>query len=177
MSKKTDITFVDTSAEVKKTLAGLSKSALRASGKVVRKLLRERIPVRSKRLKNHIASWAFIDKTTGQPQLQIGFYSAARVRKRGKKPSHANPHWIEFGTKPHTEPSSKNNGRFMAYGENVFGFHVSHPGQSGTHVLRDTVQNNIAEIRKAQEEFLKEMNRTLAEAGQKVFEGEEDEDD
>lgn len=177
MSKQTDVTFVDTSKEVKQTLAKLSKTALRASGKVVRKLLRERIPLRSKRFKNHIASWAFIDKTTGQPQLQIGFYSWQRVLKKGKKPSHANPHWIEFGTKPHEEPSSKKNGQFMAYGEDVFGFHVSHPGQRATHVLRDTVQNNIAEIKQAQEEFMKEMNKTLEEAGQKIFEGEEDEDD
>lgn len=86
MSKQTDVTFVDTSKEVKQTLAKLSKTALRASGKVVRRLLRERIPVRSKRLKNHIASWAFIDKTTGQPQLQIGFYTAVRVRKKGNNP-------------------------------------------------------------------------------------------
>lgn len=177
MSNKSEITFVDTSAEVKKTLAGLSKTALRASGKVVRKLLRERIPTRSKRLKNHIASWAFIDKTTGQPQLQIGFYSGARVRKKGKQPSHASPHWIEFGTKPHTMPSAKNKGRFMAYGEDVFGFHVSHPGQKATHVLRDTVQNNIAEIKAAQEAYLAELNDTLEAAGMKVFEGEEDEDD
>lgn len=65
----------------------------------------------------------------------------------------------------------------MAYEENVFGFHVTHPGQKATHVLRDTVQNNIAEIKQAQEEFLQEMNKTLEEAGQKIFDGEEDEDD
>lgn len=54
---------------------------------------------------------------------------------------------------------------------------MTHPGQKATHVLRDTVQNNIAEIKQAQEEFLQEMNKTLEEAGQKIFDGEEDEDD
>ena len=179
MAKKSKaaVTFIDMSKETKKTLAGLSKTALRESGKVVRKLLRERIPVRSKRFKNHIGSWAFISNATGQPQLWVGFYSWQRVKKKGKDPSHANPHWIEFGTKSHAIPGAKNKGHFMAYQDNVYGFHVKHPGQRATHVLRDTVQNNIDQIRAAQEQYLKELNNTLEEAGAKIIESEEDEDD
>ena len=65
----------------------------------------------------------------------------------------------------------------MAYEDNVYGFHVQHPGQKATHLLRDTVQNNIAEIRAAQEQYLAELNKTLEEAGAKVYAGEEEEDD
>ena len=181
MANTSNVTFIDTSAEVKKTMAGLSKSALRASGKTVRQLLRQRIVstdlVHSNHFKNHIGTWAFIDRQTGQPQLQVGFYSAAKVRSKNKKASHASPHWIEFGTNPHSMPGSDKQGHFMAYGDNVYGFHVDHPGQNATHLLRDTVQDNIAEIRAAQEQFLAELNKTLEEAGAKVYEGEEDESD
>ncbi len=178
MSNTANVKFIDTSKEAKKTMQGLSKTALRESGKVVRKLIREKIKssnlIHSNRFKNHIGTWAFIDKETGQPQLQIGFYSRARVLKKGKKASHASPHWIEFGTKPHTISSK---GHFMAYEDNVYGYKVDHPGQAATHLLRDTVQNNIKEIRAAQEQHLKELNKTLEEAGAKVYTGEEDEDD
>lgn len=51
MSKKSEVVFVDTSPEVKKVMAGLAKSALRASGKVVRKHIRDDVPLRTKRIK------------------------------------------------------------------------------------------------------------------------------
>ena len=87
MSEKSKITFVDTSPEVKKAMASLAKSALRASGKVIRKHVRKEVPLRTKRIKNHIASWVFIDKKTGQPQMQVGFYGWQKVEDRGKDPS------------------------------------------------------------------------------------------
>lgn len=177
---RSSVTFIDTSAEAKKTMQGLSKTALRESGKVIRKLLRQKIAssglVHSNRFKNHIGTWAFIDRNTGQPQLQVGLYSRARVIKKGKKASHASPHWIEFGTKPHTI-ESKENGHTMSYNSISYGKSIEHPGQEATHLLRDTVQNNIAEIRKAQEEYLALLNKTLEEAGAKIYEGEEDESD
>lgn len=159
-------------------MQGLSKTALRESGKVVRKLIRSKIAssglVHSNRFKNHIGTWAFIDRQTGQPQLQVGFYSRAKVLKKGKKASRASPHWIEFGTKSHEITSD---GHYMRYEDNIYGFSVQHPGQKATHLLRDTVQNNIAEIRKAQEQYLALLNKTLEEAGAKIHEGEEDESD
>lgn len=177
MAKNT-VTFINTSAEVKKTLEGLSKTALRAAGKVIRKKLRENIPVRSKRFKNHIGSWAMINRETGQPTLQIGFYSWQKVKKKGKLPSHASPHWIEFGTNPHSIPKSGEPGRLMAYDNIIYGFRVHHPGTPATHVLRNTVQNNIAEIRAAQEEYLAEITKTIEEAKAKVYTGaDEDESD
>ena len=180
MAKKatSSVTFVDTSTEAKKTMQGLSKTALRESGKVVRKLIRSKIAssglVHSNRFKNHIGTQVFIDRQTGQPQLRVGFYTRAKVLKNGKKASRASPHWIEFGTKSHEITSD---GHFMRYEDNIYGFNVQHPGQKATHLLRDTVQNNIAEIRKAQEEYLALLNKTLEEAGAKIYEGEEDESD
>lgn len=170
-----NVTFVDKSDEVKKTLVGLSKTALRASGKVIRKYLRENIPLRTKRFKNHIGSWVMINRETGQPTLQIGFYGWQRVRSKNKQPSHASPHWIEFGTKPHAMP--KEGRHFMRYDDNVFGFHVDHPGQGATHVLRDTVADNITEIRAAQEQYLAEISKTIDEAIRHVDPEDEYEDD
>ena len=183
--KLNNITFIDTSPEVKKTLEGLSKTALRASGKAIRKYLRENIPTRSKRLKNHIGSWVMINRKTGQPTMQIGFYSWQKVKKKGKLPSHANPHWIEFGTSP---IGGKKKSRELIKPKNslllvdkststIYGKRVVHPGTGATHVLRDTVQNNIAEIRKAQAEYLTEISKTLEEAGIKIDVGDEFEDD
>ena len=170
--------FVNTSAEAKKTLQGLSKTALRDAGKIVRKTLRDTIPVRSKRFKNHIASWAFIDKKTGQPQLQVGFYSWQRVRKRGKLPSHANPHWIEFGVKAHNiKTGNYTSKKLMVYADDIYGKSVDHPGTPALHVLRNSVYNNIDKIRDAQQDLLKYLDQTIEVANSKVFNSEEPEDD
>lgn len=182
------VTFIDVSKEVKETMKGLSTTALRVSGNVIRKHLKAEIKekhVHTKRLVNHVGTWTFTDRVTGQPQLQVGFYSWQKVKnkKDHNKPSRASPHWIEFGTKPHTMPGKKKKkkkkkeGHFMSYNNNFYGKEVRHPGQKPTHLLRDTVQNNIAEIRKAQEEYLALLNKTLEEAGAKIYEGEEDESD
>lgn len=177
------VTFIDTSKEVKTTMENLSKSALRASGTVIRKKLREQIKqlgiIRSNKFKNYIASWTRVDKTTGQPQLQVGFYSWQKLlEKKGKSAlSRASPHWIEFGTRRHSMPGADKKGHFMSYDDNFYGYHVEHPGQRATHLLRDTVYNNVKEIRAAQEKYLAELNKTLEAAGAKVYKGEEVEDD
>lgn len=175
MANKTEIKFIDTSHEVKQTMVKLSKSALNASAKVVRRIIRENLPTRSKRLKNHVASWARIDFKTGQPELQIGFQSWQKVKSRGKKPSHANPHWVEFGVNPHQ--IAANTAKVMTYGETFFGKELTHRGTRGTHVLRNAVYNNIEEIRAAQAEYLAELNKTIEAAGGKIIESEEVEDD
>lgn len=177
MESKYNVTFVDKHDEVKKTLVGLSKTALRASGKVIRKYLRENIPVRSKRFKNHIGTWVMINYSTGQPTLQVGFYSWQKVKSKGKLPSNANPWWIERGTKAHIMPKPEKQGRFMRYDDMIFGYKVNHPGTRATNVLRDTVQNHISDIREAQEQYLAEISKTLEEAGMKVDAGDEFEDD
>lgn len=187
-SAKSTVTFIDTSGEVKDAMAKLSKSALRASGRVVGKKLKERIAstglVHSNRFSNHVGMWAYIDKKTGQPQLQVGFYSHARVMKKGKAASHASPHWIEFGTKPHEIKAGvivskgktirHTKTKLLGYG-GIFGSKVEHPGQRATHLLRDTIQSNISEIQAAQEKYLAELNKDIEEATKKIDEGEEDE--
>lgn len=174
-SKKGTVAFTNTSAEVKKTMEGLAKTALRASGKVIRKYLREEVPIRTKRFKNHIASWVMINRQTGQPTLQIGFYSWQKVKKRGKKPSHASPWWIEYGTNEHfIEVKNK---KMLTDKVNAFGRKVQHPGNKATHVLRNTVADHVKEIRAAQEQYLSELSKTLEQAGVKVDPGDEFEDD
>lgn len=172
---KSNVTFINTSPEVKKTLVDLSKTALRASAKVIRKKLRDELPTRSKRLKNHIGSWAMINYKTGQPTLQIGFYSWQKVRKKGKLPSHASPHWVEFGTTSHQ--IQPRNAKVLTNGDVIYGHKVQHPGTKATHLLRNTVENNIAEIRAVQEEYLAEISKTIEQAKQKCYIGEDTEED
>ncbi|MBE6699455.1 MAG: hypothetical protein E7584_04365 [Ruminococcaceae bacterium] len=169
-----EVTFVDTSKEVKKAIEKLSKEALGASAKVIRKKLRGDLPVYTKRFKNHIASWKFIDRQTGQPTLHIGFYSWQRVKKKGKLPSHASPWWIEFGTNPHI--IRPKNAKIMWY-KDSFGTLVQHPGQSARHLLRNTIQNNIGEIRAAQEEYLDKINQVLDAADIEIPETADEEND
>lgn len=169
-----EVTMIDTSKEVKKAIEKLSKEALGASAKVIRKKLRENIPVYTKRFKNHIASWKFIDRKTGQPTLHIGFYSWQKVKKKGKLPSHANPHWIEFGTNPHQ--IKVKNAKVLFYNKS-FGVSIDHPGQAPRHILRDTIQNNIAEIQAAQEQYLKKINEVLDAADISITETPEEEND
>ena len=180
--------FVDKSDEVKKTLVGLSKTALRASAKVIRKHLRQNIPMRSKRFKNHIGSWVKIDCKTGQPTLQIGYYGWQRVKKKGKLPSHANPWWVEFGTGQRGDTYSPNKKRpsphiiepkrakVLTDKFTIYGTHVEHQGQRALHVLRDTCVDNMKEIRDAQKQYLAEISKTLEAAGMKVDKGNEFED-
>jgi hypothetical protein len=170
------VRFVNNTAEVVKTMQGLSKQALREAGKTIRKILRENLPIRSNRLKNHVASWVFVERTSGQPQMQVGFQSWQRVRKRGKLPSHASPNWVEFGTAPHT--ISAKHAKTMAYAEEVYGKNVQHPGQRDRHVLRNAVYENIAEIRKAQEQYLQALSDEIGKAkGLIKDDSEEPEDD
>lgn len=180
MANKNTVVFINTSKEVKKAMEGLAKSALRASGKVIRKKLRENVPLRTKNFKNHIGTWVFIGRENGVPQMQVGFYGWQRVKKRGKMPSQASPYWVEFGTTPHIIPGGKDGwvpGHFMHYEDMIFGFKVNHPGTRATNVLRDTVYNNMDEIRAAQEEYLAELNKAIESAQQKIENGEEFEDD
>lgn len=169
-----EVTLVDTSKDVKKAIEKLSKEALGASAKVIRKKLRDDLPIYTKRFKNHIASWKFIDRDTGQPTLHIGFYSWQRVRKKGKLPSHASPYWVEFGTNPHI--IRPRNAKIMYYKES-FGTIVNHPGKRAQHLLRDTIQNNIDEIRAAQEQYLDEISRVMDVADIKIKDTEEEEND
>lgn len=163
---KGGVTFINTSAEVKKAMEKLSRDALNASGRVIMKIMRENIPFRSKNFANHIGKWAFIGRKDGIPQMQIGFYGWQTVKKKHKIPSSMSPHWVEFGTSPHIITAK--NAKVLAYDNVSYGKSVSHPGTRATHLLRDSVYNNIDEIRAAQEEYLVELNKTIEEAKKKI---------
>ena len=184
--KKSEVIFVNTSPEVKKTMVGLAKSALRASGKVIRKHVRDDVPMRTKHIKNHIASWVFVDRDTGQPKMQIGFYGWQKVKRRGKQPSHSSPWWIESGTKPHIIRAKHPirdmtiHGFQSMYDKSTgtnYGLRVNHPGQQATNVLRNSVYNNIEEIRAAQEEYLALLSGEIEKAAGKALDGEAEDDD
>lgn len=175
MEKKNlnNIIFIDTSTEVKTTLEKLSKTALRAGGKVIAPKIKDNTRARTQRLKNHVGYWARINKQTGQPELQIGYYSWQRVKKRGKQPSHANPSWIEHGTLSHKIQIK--NAKTLTDGKIDFGKSVIVKGMNADHTLRTTVLENIDEMRKAQEEYLNELNQEIEKAQTKIHEGEEEE--
>ena len=175
MSKsKSEVNFIDTSHEVKTTMVKLSKSALRASAKVAGKAIRENTKKYTSRLSKQVGYWAKIDRNTGQPELQIGYYSKATAKKKGKQPSHANPAWKEFGVNPHVISIKYAN--TLTDGKIDYGKSVMHPGLRGESTLRNSVFDNIDEIRSAQETYLAELNKTIEAAGGKIEESEEVED-
>lgn len=174
MANSSSVQFIDTSKDVKNTMVKLSKSALRAGGKVAGKALKDTTRKYTSRLAKQIGYWAKINKDTGQPELQLGYYSKSRAKKKGKTPSHANPAWIEFGVNSHI--ISINTAKTLTDGVIDYGKSVSHPGIRGESTLRNSVFDNIDAIRDAQEEYLSELNKTIEEAGGKIEESEEDED-
>lgn len=179
LSAQNPVVFIDTSKEVKNAIAGLAKEGLKAGAKVVKKHLRENLPIRSNRLKNHITHWVKIDRKTGQPECQIGFKSWQKVRKSGKKPSHASPWWIEYGTKPHAIPKNltANSKPLFDKSKGIFyGWQIQHPGQKDLHVLRNTIESNIAEIRAAEEQYLALISGEIEKA-QAAITDEDDEGD
>ena len=143
-----EVKYISESKETIKVMRGLALSALAEAAKTIRKELKKATPSRAGNLRKTIASWKFIGKQDGIPQLQIGFRGAEGARKYHKKPAFG-AHWLEFGTE------------------------ASHPGTKGTHLLRDTVYNNIEKIRAAEEKYLSELTKTLEAAKQKADESEE----
>ncbi len=174
MSSNFEVRFIDTSKEVKDTMIKLSKSAMRAAGKAVGKAIKENTRTRTKRLVNHVGYWARIDRTSGHPELQVGYLSWQKVKKKGKIPSQANPMWFEFGVNPHIV--NIRNAKTLTDGKIDYGKSVSHPGLRGESTLRNSVFDNIDLIKEAQKEYLSLLNDTIEAAGGKIDESEEVED-
>lgn len=173
MSKANEIVFVDTHQEVIDTMRKLAKTALRSGGKVVAKHLKEDTHKRTEDLVNQIGYWAKIDRMTGQPSLDIGYYSTEKMKKVGKPPSHSNPSWFEFGVKAHK--INVKNANTLTDGRIDFGKSVQHPGLREEHILRNAVYDNLEEILEAEEKYLGELNKTIEEAKSKIEESEEEE--
>lgn len=174
MSKNSNIQFIDTSHEVKNTMVKLSKAALRAAAKVAGKEIKGNTQKYTGRLAKSVGYWARIDRTTGQPELQIGYYSKSQAKKKGKAVSHANPAWQEFGVNSHI--INTRNAKTLTDGKINYGKSVNHPGLKGASILRNSVFNNIDAIREAQQKYLSLLNDTIEAAGGKIEESEEIED-
>lgn len=167
-----DTKFIDTSHECKQMMIKLSKGALKDAGKIVTKILKDTVPVRTGNFKKSIKAWVKIDYKTGQPYLQVGYLNRKQMLKRGVK-FFVNPAWFEFGVRSHTIKSEKK----VLYHKNNFGKMIQHPGMSGRNFLKNTVMNNIDEIKSAQKEKLGRLTDILIEQGVSVDLGGDEEID
>lgn len=175
-----EIKFIDTSSDCKKQMVNLSKKALKEGGKVVTKIVKENVPSRTGATKKSVTAWAKVDRTTGQPYMEIGYRSRSQMRKRGIK-FFANPCWFEFGVRPHIimtkEYKEKGYSSYELEGNGrKYGYIVKHPGLSGKNLLRNTVENNIKEIQAAQEEYLGQLTDLMIAEGAKIEVNMEDEE-
>ena len=138
----TEIKFVDTSKECIDMMKKLSKQGLKASGKIITKVLKEKIPVRTGGLKKSIVAWAKIDYKTGIPYMEVGYRSRQQMKKRGVK-FFVNPWWFEFGTKPHeimtNEMKNKGKSSYELHDhQRNYGVIVQHPGMGQKNFLRNS---------------------------------------
>lgn len=174
-----EVKFVDTSKECIQMMKKLSKEGLKASGKVITKTLKSKIPVRTGGLKKSIVAWAKIDYKTGIPYMEVGYRSKAQMRKRGIK-YFVNPWWFEFGTRPHEimtnemKKSGKSSYQLHDH-QRKYGLIVKHPGMTNKNFLRNTVMENIDEIVKAQEDAFKELSDMMIQEGAKIDLGKDEE--
>jgi hypothetical protein len=181
------VEFIDTSQETIKALTKLAKTALKAGGQVAKQKLTDNTKVRSARLQKATHSAVKINSKTGQPTLQIGYMSKYKAKKVNGKTYMANPYWLEFGVKSHEIQAGvlssrgkvrKQTGkRILTDGVHDFGSKVFHPGYSGKNTLKNTIMNNIDEIRKAEEEGLSKLNLELEKLSSYIDESEDDIDE
>ena len=122
-----EVQFTSNSNEAKKILRELERAALKDVAKFLRKEIKRNVPVDQGTLKKNVGSW--VKKVSGgSPVLQIGVYTRARARKKGYVYAfHA--HMVEFGTKY----------------------------SSAQPFLRNSVMNNIDQIRIIQGKYLKSI--------------------
>lgn len=178
---ETKIEFQDTSKECILMMQKLAKQALKDGGKVVTKILKQSVPVKTGGLKKSIVAWAKIDKRTGQPYLDIGYRSKAQMKKRGIK-FWVNPCWFEFGVKPHVIMTKQfkdtgNSSYELKGGGKEFGVMVNHPGLPSKNFLRTIVQENIDAIVEAEKNALKDLESYTITQGMKIDLGGDEEID
>lgn len=130
------IAYESNMSEVKIELQNLEAKALKMTAKVIRPIIREKVPVRLGTLKKNVGSWVRKMKRdadglkAGDVVLQVGLYNSARAKKKGIKYAY-HAHLVEFGTK-------------------------NMPAQP---YLRPAVMDNIELIREKQAEFLKKIEK------------------
>lgn len=170
---KTKVEFIDTSKECISLMQKCAKDGLKAGGKIVLKIIRDDIKTNHYKtggLYKSVCAWAKIDKKTGQPYMEIGYRSRAQMKKRGIK-YYVNPWWFEYGIKSHEIKTKalknygKSNYELHDNRGRKFGVIVQNPGKTGNNFLRNTVYNNIKEIKEAQKEYLKQITDIKIENG------------
>ena len=95
---KVAVELTDNVERVNYTMSELTKAALRDIGKALVPLIKQSTPVRTGRLRASWQKWVRKDKTSGEQQLQIGVYSAAQAKKKGK-PYAFHAHLVILGHK------------------------------------------------------------------------------
>ena len=179
------VTFTDTSKECIDLMRKYAKDGLKAGGKIITKILKDDIKAnhfKTGGLYKSVVAWAKIDYKTGQPYMEVGYRSRAQMKKRGVK-YYVNPWWFETGINPHTITTKQ----FINTGKSSYELHdnrgvkfgviVQHPGRSGKNFLRNTVYNNIKEIKEAQMESLGKITEVQTVKGLTVDVGGDEEID
>lgn len=171
---RTNVTFIDTSQECIKMMSKLSKNALKKGGKIVTNILKQKVNVRTGKMKKAISAWAKIDYKTGQPYLEVGYLSRSKMKQKYGIKYFANPSWFEFGTQPHSIMTKqlKQGQKKLTYelsdNNRKYGYSVKHPGMSSKNYLRNTAYENIDEIQNAIQEGLCELNNYVLEQGMQI---------
>lgn len=179
----TQVQFIDTSKECVDMMKKLSKDALKAGGKIVTDILKEKMPVRTGGLAKSPKAWAKIDFKTGQPYLEVGYLSRSQMKKKFGIKYFVNPTWFEFGIRPHVIMTKqlKNGAKFLSYelegNGRKYGYQVTHPGRSGKNFLRNTAYENMDKIQSAIQEKLSELENYVLEQGMKIDLGGDEEID
>lgn len=127
--KKDGVEYISNVDRVQYTITELSRAALRDVAKLLRKRIKDAVPVDTGTLKKNVGTWVRRSKDDPIPKLQVGVYDKTRAKKKGY-PYAYYAHFQEFGTR---KMQACNNGR---------GF------------LRSTVQDNIDEIQIIQGKYL-----------------------
>lgn len=114
----------------------LTRQALMKAGREVNKKIKGKIPIKTGSLKAEIGAKVLFDKSSGIPNLEIGYRNKSQMRKKGYK-FYVNPSWFEFGTKPHqistkeAQRSAKNyTYKLKDKQGREYGYVVNHPGMN-----------------------------------------------
>lgn len=111
--KKSGVEFVSSVDRCKYTLKELERAALRDSAKFLKKDMRKNVSVFRRILIKNIASWVRKTNSSGDVELQYGFYTPKIALKKKKIPAF-HIHLNEFGSihmkaNPTIKPAAVNN--------------------------------------------------------------------
>jgi len=129
-AKAGTVEFTSSVDRVNYTLEELTKAALRDVGKVIVPKIKDATPKKSGRLQNAWQKWVKKDKTDGHMELDLGVYSKAQAKKKGKD--------------------------YVFYAQYILMGFTTKDGRwvSGNNFLQQTVEDNISLIRDTEAQYL-----------------------